>query len=92
MEDLSGDLVASLDSMISLHEDFGFYYRHDFMFLGESGVAPQSMRVDADTGSARQPIGYTYHSSPLGELRTDSTILSQALPQTIETLRYRLTF
>ena len=85
-----GHLVAAVDIMVAIHDDFRLHDGNNVRFLAQHRIARERVhvRVDAVLGrhaviAARTDID---HGAPFGKTRAQRMILRQTLAQTVEAL------
>jgi hypothetical protein len=76
--------------MAAIHQHLRLDDRNDARLLGQSGVTGERVCVHPDAVLARNPVADRDHRTPLGEARTQLTVLGESLAQAVEALGDRL--
>src|SRR5215831_792414 len=80
----TGDLLAALDRMGSVHQHLRLDDRNEILFLTERGVPRQRVRIRANAGGARQSVSDMDDRPPLGEAGTHAMVLREAVPMAVK--------
>ncbi len=84
VEDDIGHLLAAVQCVGSIHQDFRLDDRHDPRLLTQRRVARQRFRVGVDGIAARNSGADIDHRAPLRKFRAQLVILGEPLAQPIE--------
>src|SRR3954454_10256425 len=90
MQDGARHLFAALDPVDAIHQYFRLDDRHQSLFLTQSRVSRESMRIGADASRARHSVTNADHGSPLREAGAETAIFCQSIAQPVEPLGYGL--
>ena len=78
-------LRQTLQSMVAVHEHFGFDNRNHAGFLAQCGVARERVRVSLDATAAGNVLADGDHRTPFGKTRAHLKVIRQTFAQAVQT-------
>ena len=79
-------ILASLDAVVAVHQDFRFNDRHDAGFLAQGRVSGKRMGIRAQAVFTGNTIADMNNCAPLRELRAEPRVFCKAISQSVEAL------
>src|SRR5262249_20538850 len=86
VKDDTGDFLAALDRVRSVHQHFRLDDRHQLLLLTQGSVPRQRMHICTHASGTRSRIRDRDDSAPFRETRTHIVILPETIPQTVKPL------